>query len=407
MSSRRSNACPALDPTTKSTRRVALLLQGWSGWHCQLIRGVQSFAHTRPNWRLHIDGGLPGTSRMETGGIQWDGVITSAIRDDRLLRKLSQDPSVHVIGLSSTQSVDLDIPIVRVDDTALAATAGEHFLASGYRQLAYLGPSGWGRIDARGDAARSFAAERNLPFHAFVTRRPRTSNLNANFPMGEVVNWVRKLPRPVGLYVWHMPAAQHAVEACRRAGLRVPADVAVVSADDDPVIAEASEPSITALALPAERVAYRASEVLDGLMNGTPRPDGPVLVAPSRIIHVRESSDAMSLPDRDVYLAVQYVRENAHVALKVEQIARVIGTSRTRLDEMFVRVRGHTPHEELIRAHLTRATQLLVETPWPIRRVATESGFGTARTMHRVFLERQGRTPAAYRDMFGVRGAAD
>lgn len=383
-------------------RRVALLLQGWGGWHCQLIRGVQAFAHSAPHWRLHVDGGLPGTSRVESGLLQWDGIISSAIRADGVLRKLHRKKTVKIVGLSSAQSQDIKIPVVRVDDAVIASSIGEHLLAGGFRQFAYFGPLGWGRVDHRGAAVKQFADDRGLPFHAFVASQPAKTNLNSAFPMRDTVKWVGKLPKPFGIVVWNMAAAQHVVEACVRAGLDVPAEAAVVSADDDAVIAETSEPSITGLVFPAERIAFRAAELLNDLMNGAPAPAGPILVPPSRVLHVRQSSDVLSLPNRDVHLAVQYIREHAKDALKVEQVARAVGSSRSRLDEKFLKVLGHTPHEELVRAHLTRAMQLLVETPWPIERVAKESGFGTARTMYRIFLERRKQTPADYRHQFSV-----
>lgn len=383
-------------------RRVALLLQGWGGWHTHLIRGVQAFAHTAPHWRLHVDGGLPGTSRIESNPEKWDGIISSSIRGDGVLRKLRRQRHVKIVGLSSAQHPGIDIPVVRVDDTVIANCIGEHLLAGGFRQLAYLGPFGWGRIDHRAAAVRAFAEKRELPFHAFVARPAGKSNLDSAFPMRQAIRWVSGLPKPFGVVVWNMAAAQHVVEACVRAGLDVPGQAAVVSCDDDPVISETSSPTISGMVLPAERIAYRAAELLNTLMAGDAPPAQPVLVAPSKVLRVRGSSDAMSLPNRDVHLAVQFIREHAREPMKVEQVARRIGTSRSRLDEKFLQVLGHTPHEELARVHLGRAQQLLVETGWPIDRIATESGFGTARTMYRAFLERCGQTPAAYRQRYGV-----
>ena len=383
-------------------RRVALLLQGWGGWHCHLIRGVQAFAHTVPHWRLHVDGGLPGTSRVESSPKMWDGIITSSIRADGVLRKLRRERNVKVVGLSSAQHEGIKIPVVRVDDTIIANCIGEHLLAGGFRQIAYLGPLGWGRLDHRGAAVRRFAETRGVAFHAFTARPAGKSNLDSAFPMRQTIRWLAGLPQPFGVVVWNMAAAQHVVEACVRAGLDVPGNAAVVSCDDDPVISETSSPTISGMVLPAERIAYCAAELLNGLMAGKPAPAEPVLIAPSKVLRVRGSSDAMSLPNRDVHLAVQYIREHAREAMKVEQVARRVGTSRSRLDEKFLQVLGHTPHEELVRAHVGRAKQLLVETGWTVDRVAAESGFGTARTMYRAFLERCGQTPAVYREQYRV-----
>ena len=387
-------------------RRVALLLQGWGGWHVQLIRGVQAFAHTASGWRLHVDGGLPGTSRTQTSRAQWDGIISSGVYADELLRKLRRSPTTKIVGLSSAQRYGPRMPVVRVDDERIVESLGKHLLAGGFRQIGYVGPQSWGRLDYRGEAVRQFAERRGLPFHEFVVKRPERYTLSSAFPMRQVVAWLRKLPKPFGLIVWNMAAAHHVIEACVRAELAVPADAAVVSADDDPLLAEASSPTITGLEFPAEQIAYRAAELLDGLMAGRPPPDAAVLVPPTNLVHVRESSDALSLPNREVYLAVQFIREHAKDAMKVAHVARHVGMSRSRLDEKFVEVLGHTPREELAIAHLNRARQLLVDTAWTVDRVAREAGFGTARTMYRAFLERLQQTPAAYRERFRAGDAA-
>ena len=386
-------------------RRVALLLQGWGGWHSQLMRGVQTFAQSAPHWRLHIDGGLPGTSRVESKTFHWDGIISAVIRSDGILRRLYGKKNTKIVGMSSAPYQTLKIPVVRVDDSVIADALGEHLLAGGFRQFAYVGPLGWGRIDHRAAAIKAFAESRSLPFIPFIVKRPEKSTMDSAFPMRQAIHWITNLPKPIGILVWNMAVAQHVVEACVRAGVEIPANVAVVSTDDDPIIAETSEPSITGLVFPTERIAFRAAQLLDDLMNGGEAPEKPILVPPARILHVRQSSDALSLPNRDVQLAVQYIHEHAKQALKVEHVARALGVSRSRLDENFVRVMGHTPHEELVRAHLNRAKQMLVETSLPIKRIAEECGFGTPRTLYRVFMERNGQTPAAYREAFSVRDA--
>lgn len=386
---------------SQPVRRVALLLQGWGGWHAQLIRGVQAYAHTAPHWRLHVDGGLPGTSRAESGLVQWDGIISSGVYADALLRKLRRSPATKIVGLSSSQVHGPKTPVVRVDDERIVEFLGQHLLAGGLRQIGYLGPQSWGRSDRRGEAVRQFLERRGLPFHSLTVKRPEQYRLVSAFPMRQVVAWVRKLPRPFGLIVWNMAAAHHVVEACVRAGLTVPRDAAVVAADDDPVLSESSSPTITGLAFPAERIAYRGAELLEDLMAGKQPPAAPILIPPTNLIHVRESSDTLSLPNREVHLAVQFIREHARESLKVAHVARHVGVSRSRLDEKFMEVLGHTPHEELVLAHLARARQLLVDTAWTMERVAREAGFGTSRTLYRTFIERLQMTPAAYRARFG------
>ena len=63
---------------------------------------------------------------------------------------------------------------------------------------------------------------------------------------------------------------------------------------------------------------------------------------------------------------------------------------------------GKTLKEAIMTAHLERATQLLLETPWPLDKLARAAGFGTTRHFHRTFLRTKRITPMEYRRRFAI-----
>jgi LacI family transcriptional regulator len=63
-------------------------------------------------------------------------------------------------------------------------------------------------------------------------------------------------------------------------------------------------------------------------------------------------------------------------------------------------VTARTPAEEIRRAHLERAQQLLGETDQSILAVAEASGFGSPEYMAHHFKAALGRTPLQYRKQF-------
>lgn len=383
-------------------RHVALLLEQFaSDWQRHLLRGVQTFAQASSYWRLHVQVGQSGASRFTSESVRLDGVISALVRAHAVLRELHRQPDIQFVGVVSSPRHTLDMPIVQADNGIVAAKIGQHLLSGGFRRLAYFGYAGWGHPDPRADAMRAFAAANEVPFHLFQPTQARKFDLDLSFPTRQFVQWVATLNKPVGIVAWNMVSAQRVVQACVRAGVAVPRDVAVVACDDDPLIGETSAPTISGMLYSAERIALHAAELLDRMMDGAAAPVEPVSVPMPKILYVRQSSDVINLPDRDVYRAVQYIREHVKESLKVEHVARAVGVSRSGLDEKFLRVLGHTPHEELIRAHITRAEQFLVQTPWTMSRIAEESGFGTRQRMHRVFCERCGQSPADYRKQFG------
>jgi LacI family transcriptional regulator len=168
------------------------------------------------------------------------------------------------------------------------------------------------------------------------------------------------------------------------------------------LLAETGEPTISGAVLPSQRLGHEAARLLDELMQGKAAPEEPVVLEPSGVIHVRQSSDASALKDRPVHLALQYIREHAAEPFKIPQLAKVLCVSRRKLENDFLRVTGQTPLEAITLARIERAKQLLVETGWPVRVVAERSGFGTVRRLHQVFAIREKTTPAEYRGRFGA-----
>jgi LacI family transcriptional regulator len=381
--------------------RVAVRLFDWSAWGRQVIQGVQRFAHERGDWQVYVDVGPAGNGRVLNHATSWDGIITSVLQkaNATAYRRLLRTGATPVVAISaSIPNVLASIPAVRVDDVKIAKLIGGHLRDAGFRRLAFFGTRPLGTANHRVGSILEYAAGQGLPCELY--------NGNGSTPQSAqaaVVRWVRRLAKPVGIVAWNMDVARRIVDACRTAGVQVPSEVAVVAWDDDPMLAETLEPTISAAVLPAERLGHEAAQLLANLMAGRPAPARPLRVVPAGVLHVRQSSDVSTLADRDVHLAVQYIRERGTEPLRVDQVADAVRVSRRKLEQDFKRLTGRTLHAAILQVRLERAKQLLVETGWTLARVAERSGLGTAKTLHQVFRSLEGMTPAEYRGRFGVR----
>jgi LacI family transcriptional regulator len=126
-----------------------------------------------------------------------------------------------------------------------------------------------------------------------------------------------------------------------------------------------------------------------------------VLVEPSGVLHVRQSSDVSALRDREVHRALQYIRLHATEPIRIPLIAKAMGISRRKLELDFARVTGHAPSHAIARTRLDLAKQLLIETHWPMEKIAARSGLGTEPALRRAFVEHEKMTPGQYRVRFG------
>jgi LacI family transcriptional regulator len=384
----------------KGRIRICIRLWDFGEWGRQVVRGIQHFAHAK-RWHLGVDAAPPGAGRLFDSVARWDGVITALLSDTLRWRRFMESHTRNVVAITSIIPAALNmVPSVRVDDEKVAEVIGRHLLAGGFRRFALYSRIKRSVTNYRAVAMRNFAAKEQVPLEMFESPAPNHSREQ----MRHLIRWVTKVEKPVGIITWTMDIARQIVEACLRAGVAVPGEAGVVGWDDDVLTAETIEPTISGMVLPAERLGYEAARMLDRMLSGESIAGTSVVVPPAGVLHVRQSSDMLLLPDRDIYLAMQYIHEHAAEGLKVTHIARAVRMSRRKLEQDFHRVLGMTPHDAIVQERLARAKELLIDTDWPLARIATHSGMGTVDTLQRQWLLHLKMTPGEYRKQFGNLG---
>lgn len=94
---------------------------------------------------------------------------------------------------------------------------------------------------------------------------------------------------------------------------------------------------------------------------------------------------------------LHWIEDHSHQSITVSDIARAASVSARTLNRRFADELGTTPSRWLARSRV-RNTQLLLETTsWPIERIATETGLGTAANLRARFFEVAGTSPSRYR----------
>src|SRR5439155_24522115 len=141
------------------------------------------------------------------------------------------------------------LALVREDEAKVALALCRHLMLGGFRRVAFCSVPTPGRADFRAEALDAVARAEGLAFDG-PDPRLRMSAVPGVLDGPALARWVRRLPKPVGVIAWNMTIARHALTACLRAGVSVPADAAIVSWDDDPPLAASREPTITLPMLP-------------------------------------------------------------------------------------------------------------------------------------------------------------
>jgi LacI family transcriptional regulator len=141
---------------------------------------------------------------------------------------------------------------------------------------------------------------------------------------------------------------------------------------------------------------YQAAECLAHLMAGRRSTVTDLRIEPIGVV-TRHSSDMLAIDDKNVAAALSFIREHACQGITVDLVVRHAYASRSQLEKKFRRYFGRSPQAEIRRVQLARIKQLLLETDFPLKKIAELTGFEHIEYMCVVFKRLTGKSPGEYR----------
>jgi LacI family transcriptional regulator len=189
---------------------------------------------------------------------------------------------------------------------------------------------------------------------------------------------------------------QQVLDACRRLGIAVPDEVAVIGVDNHELLCELSHPPMSSVIPNTHRTGYEAAALLDQMMGGHRVAGQTHLIAPLGIA-TRQSTDVLAIEDRHVARAVAYIRAHACEGITVDDVLRAVPQARRLLERRFKKLLGRTPHEEIRRVQLDRVKALLAQTDLSLADVAERCGYAHVEYLSVVFKKKAGLPPSQYR----------
>jgi len=214
-----------------------------------------------------------------------------------------------------------------------------------------------------------------------------------------VAEWVKRLPKPLGMFAGNDTRGKQLLDACRLARVAVPEEVAVIGVDNEELACKLALPPLSSVIPDAFRVGYEGAAMLDLLMQGHPVPERLRYIPPLGVA-TRQSTDVTAISDSRVASAMSFIREYACEGIGVEDVVEHILVSRSVLQQLFRQILDTTIHAAIIDVRLQRVKQLLAETDLPLVAIARRTGFAYDTYLSIVFRRETGRTPGSYRQEF-------
>ena len=383
--------------------RVALLLETSTEYGRGLLRGIVKYVRLHGPWEYwvapgHFEHVLPNPSAWKGHG------IIARVRSPEVASLIRQTgvPFVASSLVESGQLVYGDrFGEIRTDSEAIAVMAAEHLLEQGLRQFAFCGFIGCPWSQRRENVFRETIESAGFPCYTYRVRMSNWLQSPSRMKTWEqeqpvLMEWLKSLQKPVGVMACNDSCGCEVLQACARAQLRVPDDVAVVGVDNDEMMCEVSSPQLSSVALDLERAGYLAAKLLDDLMSGKECEERLVRVQPTHVV-ARQSTDVIALQDPVVANALRFIRNHSGKPIGVPEVAEGVGVCRRTLERRFYRALGRSPLKEIARCRVDRAKRLLLETELPHHGVAAAAGFGSLKAFNRTFFEIAGMSPGSFR----------
>ncbi|HEY7087345.1 MAG TPA: XylR family transcriptional regulator, partial [Tepidisphaeraceae bacterium] len=248
---------------------MALIVEAVEAPRRQMLTGVAQYIQEHEPWALYLK-----PARVQKSLDHWlrdwhgDGII-AAIDDPNSAVLLQKGmPIVDVAG----SVPGINVPLVHANDRSIGRLGAEHLLERGFRNFGFLVYPGefWSehRRDGFVEAVKSRGCECYI--YNMVPLPESGGPLIWEQQQQQLVKYIDSVPRPIGVMTSTDLLGQRFMEACLRAGVKVPEEIAVVGADNDEPICRVCSPPLSSVIINDHQRGYQAAAVLDRLMQGKP-----------------------------------------------------------------------------------------------------------------------------------------
>jgi LacI family transcriptional regulator len=379
---------------SSSIPHVALLIETSRSHGRGLLNGIRQFIAENEEWSVFL---MPRSldSQIPDWISRWKG--------DGILSRTTSQAMADAITNSGIPTVELrstklkhEFPFLGIDNRAMGRMVAEHFLERGIRHFGVYEIGIEVYFEERRDNYIQTIEEAGYEVSVFSGAEDSEAPREWEKHQEQMANWVRGLPKPVGIMACTDQLGFWLLDACDRAGISVPDEVAVVGVENDEILCMMARPPLSSVAFNSARIGYEAAALLSSLMKGEPAPQEPFMLDPLGIV-TRQSSDVVAVDDPDLALALRFIRENACRGIQVADILKQVPLSRTALERQMKAAIGRSPKAEILRNQLERAKELLASTELSLAQISERVGFRHAQHFSTIFKEKLGETPGTYR----------
>ncbi|WP_459557703.1 XylR family transcriptional regulator [Lacunimicrobium album] len=384
----------AVTATSEARPKVLLMVETSLEFGRAVLRGINKYLVTHRQWSVSFEpGDLIKTIPDWLDRWNGNGAIIRATSQDFV--DLLRSKNIPFVNLGDFVNYDESTRIWS-DQYAIGEMAATHLMERGYRNYACCSFTGhlWAR--QRTQRFAEYVTSRGSQCVSFESQWGTSRDHSWELQQTQIVNWLMRLPKPVGIFCCNDIRGLHVIDACQRAKISVPDEVAVIGVDNDTLVCDFCDPPLSSVILNAEQIGFDAAMQLEHMMSGQQSQQQELLIKPLGVA-TRQSTDTLAIEDPLVAASLKMIREQSCNGLTVEQVMEVVPISRSVMEKKFRRYLGRSPQQEIRHVQIKRIKELLRETDLTLQEIAEKTGFQHPEYLSVVFKRETDETPGAYR----------
>jgi len=376
-----------------------LMVLDW--YDFRIHHGVVNFSREK-GWHLfclnQVSGsiGTPMPEKLPIGSLKFDGAI-SFIHTPTTAR-FFQNNRIPVVNLGA-EDFGLKVPNVITDNKAIGEIAAEHFLERGFTNFYVPRHMKVKMYYERYESFSNYLKKNGADECHFMPGSALSFSSSPTHFLNQSVSWwkerLKDLRFPAALFTYEDNMASKWLMLAKHMGIGVPDQLAILGVDNNPLIVEAMDPSLSSIETDQEGLGYAAAKLLSDILDGKEKMVKKTFYHDPISVVTRRSTDTIASKNPLVSKALALIHEN--LKINASELADRLGITQQGLQQAF-RFHFHlSPAETIRHLRIREIKHLLKDKKIKISTITKTTGFSSKISLSQFFKRETGITPGQYR----------
>lgn len=291
-----------------------------------------------------------------------------------------------------------NIPNITADYIGTGRMAARYYLERGFKHFGFFGFNHVCWSDERCEGFRKEVESAGIGATVHIYNLQDIDHL-WYYERDKLREWLRSIPKPIGIMACDDNQGNNLVEACHSAGVKIPSEVSVMGVDNDELLCSLGSTALSSIYVDIEDGGYRTAELIEQLVTNPDIRVGDVVLRPIKVVE-RISTAAFATDDVQIQKAVKFIHQNYQKKISVSDVMNEVALSRRLLERRFKSVTGQTLYQYISDQKIRHFAEMLHDTNDQVVNIALSLGETDTKSISRRFKQIYGCSPVEWREKF-------